>query len=141
MTCFQHSDVKNKLRTRSGVLNHCVPIASLSYLCNLSNYEISLYSKKKLTWKIWKIMSKLPKSSVKWSMYMKANVWDVLLFHLCYSIIRTVFQKNRSDFFVSFFVPTFLITKVPLFRPIVKDQYTVYMPTSKCLKQTKSLKK
>ena len=40
---------------------------------------------------------------IKWN----ANVWYVLSFHLYYSIIGTVFRKNRSDFSVSFFVPTF----------------------------------
>jgi hypothetical protein len=39
---------------------------------------------------------------------LKSNVWDVLTFHLCYSIIGTVFRKNRSDFFLLFFVPTFM---------------------------------
>jgi hypothetical protein len=45
----------------------------------------------------------------------KTNGWDVLLFYLCYSIIRTVFRKNRSDFFDSFIVPTFILTNEPLF--------------------------
>ena len=58
---------------------------------------------------------------------LQVNVLNVLLLHLCYSSIGTVFRKNRSDFFVSFFVPTF--TNESATFPT--NCFTVYMQTLK----------
>jgi hypothetical protein len=41
LTCFQHSDVKSKLQTRSGILNHCdiAPISHYNFLTFLTFLE------------------------------------------------------------------------------------------------------
>ena len=58
-----------------------------------------------------------------------AGVWKDFTFHLCYSIIGIVFRKNRSDFFFSFFVPTFTHKKATF----PTKQNTLYIETFKHL--------
>ena len=55
-----------------------------------------------------------------------ANVWDIFLFYLCYSIIKIAFRKNRSVFFVSFFVPTFLYQQKCHFSDQKVSKHKVY---------------
>ena len=59
----------------------------------------------------------------------QSDVWLDFLFSLCYSIIRIVFRKNHSDFFFSFFVPTFTHKKATF----PTKQNTLYIETFKHL--------